>query len=223
MRRYGTIVMAVLLMSAMGLAVGVESADAAALVNPICSVSNPLAGATGVAYTYAFTTATSSSLTSVTMTVPSGTGGAPAVGTVSGIPGSVTVSLASTTLTYSFAATPVGAGTAATLQVTGLTNAPVGTYTWTITTYNVATSVDSGSGAPIALSTYALSNAIWSPSSTITGAGASYAYNFTTDATGGSLSTVTMTVPPGTGGSPAVGAVSGVPSGGSIGLASKHL
>ena len=39
-------------------------------------------GTLGVDYTYTFTTASASELDSVTMTVPAGTGGSPAVGTV---------------------------------------------------------------------------------------------------------------------------------------------
>ena len=45
-------------------------------------VSDSTPAATGVDYTYMFTTGSSSELDSVTMTVPAGTGGSPAVGTV---------------------------------------------------------------------------------------------------------------------------------------------
>ena len=73
-----------------------------ALVGPMWATSKSEAGATGVAYTYSFTTATKSGLTSVTMTVPPGTAGTPAVGAVSGVPTGGTVSLVSNTLTYTF-------------------------------------------------------------------------------------------------------------------------
>jgi hypothetical protein len=70
------------------------------------SASSTTTGATGVSYTYTFTTATTSTLTSVTMTVPAGTAGTAAVGTVT--PTSVatggSVTLASGTLTYTFTA-----------------------------------------------------------------------------------------------------------------------
>ncbi len=223
-RRFGPIGLVILLIASTALAFDVRPAAASSpLVNPITSVSDSLAGATGVTYTATFTTATGSDLTSVTMTVPAGTGGAPVVGTVAGIPGSGGISLASNTLTYSFASTLVGAGTNVTLQVSGLTNAPAGTYTSAMTTYDLAATVDTGSGAPVTLSPYSLSKVAWSPSSTITGATATYTYSFTTDATGGSISAVTMTVPPGTGGTAAVGTVSGMPAGGSIALASNTL
>ena len=52
------------------------------LVSPQWSVSDTAPGGTGVDYTYTFSTASTSELGSVTMTVPAGTGGSPAVGTV---------------------------------------------------------------------------------------------------------------------------------------------
>jgi len=58
-------------------------AAAASLTGVTWSTSKSTTGATGTRYTYTFTTATSSSLSSVTMSVPSGTGGSPTVGSVS--------------------------------------------------------------------------------------------------------------------------------------------
>ena len=52
------------------------------LVNPLWTVSNSLTETSGAAYTYSFTTATKSNLTSVTMTVPAGTASTPAVAKV---------------------------------------------------------------------------------------------------------------------------------------------
>ena len=98
-------------------------ADAATLTGSTWSTSKTTVGATGTSYTFTFTAATSSSLSAVTMTVPSGTAGTPAVGTVS--PGSLaggSVVLAGTTLTYSFTSAPVGPGTAVSIQINGLTN-----------------------------------------------------------------------------------------------------
>ena len=222
-RRLGALGLVMLLIGTTMLTVGVRPAGASSLVNPITSFSSSLAGAVGVTYTATFTTATGSDLTSVAMTVPPGTGGSPVVGTVAGIPGSGIIALASNTLTYSFAATLVGAGTAVTVRVGGMTNAPVGTYTSTITTYDVAATIDSGSGAATSLSSLSLSGVAWSPSTTISGAGASYSYNFITDPAGGTISAVTMVVPPGTAGTPVVASVSGVPAGGSIALATNTL
>jgi hypothetical protein len=75
-------------------------AAAASLTNPMWTVSKTTTGATAVTYAYSFAAASSSSLSSVTMTVPPGTGGSPAISTVSPpalAGGSVT--LAGTTLT----------------------------------------------------------------------------------------------------------------------------
>lgn len=113
------------------------------------TVSNSAAGATGVTYTYAFTTATlSAALTSVTMTVPSGTGGTPAVGTVTGVGNGGTATLSGTTLTYTFVSVLVPAGTKVTIPISGLTNtATGGTYTSTITTYATLLAIDAGTAS----------------------------------------------------------------------------
>ena len=109
-------------------------------------VSDTTPAATGVDDTYTFTTASSSELDSVTMTVPAGTGGSPAVGTVTppALAGG-TVSLSGTTLTYSFTPATVDAGTAVSIEITGLTNtSTAGSYTSDITTRDAGSGVDSG-------------------------------------------------------------------------------
>lgn len=186
-----------------------DPAEAAALTSPTWAPSKTTVSATGTAYTYAFTAVTASSLSSVTMTVPSGTGGSPAVGTVS--PGSIaggSVSLAGTTLTYSFTSASIASGTAVSIRIAGLTNtATAGSYTSQITTHNGASSVDSGTTGAMTLTNAALTSPAWSASSTTPGAtGVSYTYTFTT-ATTSLLNSVTMSVPPGTAGTPAVGTV----------------
>jgi hypothetical protein len=124
----------------------VPRADAATLTDSAWSSSSTTLGAADASYTYAFTVATSSSLTSVTMTVPAGTAGTPAVGTVS--PDSLTggsIALAGTTLTYSFTSAAISAGAAVSIQVDGLTNtATAGSYTSEITTGNLGSPVDTG-------------------------------------------------------------------------------
>ncbi|HTU71921.1 MAG TPA: hypothetical protein VMG38_00240 [Trebonia sp.] len=193
-----------------GLVGGIPQAGAATLATAVWSASSTVTGATGASYTYSFTAATSASLSSVTMTVPAGTGGTPAVGTVS--PGSLaggTVSLVGSTLTYSFAATQVGLGTAVSIQVSGLTNtSTAGTYTSQVTTRNGASAVDTGPTGPFAFTGTALTSpTLTASSSTVGAASASYTYAFTTTSPG-LITSVTMTVPPGTGGSPIVGTVS---------------
>ena len=56
-----------------------------------------------------------------------------------------------------------------------------------------------------------LVNPLWTVSKSATEATTTYGYSFTT-ATGATLSSVTMTVPPGTSGTPLVGTVTGVPT-----------
>jgi hypothetical protein len=201
-------------------------AGAAALTTPTWSTSTTTAGATGTSYRYAFTVVTASALSSVTMTVPSGTAGTPAVGTVS--PGSLaggSVALAGTTLTYSFTSTPVSPATAVSIQITGLTNATAGSYTSVITTHNGASGIDTGTTGAVTLTAAALGNPAWSASSTAVGAtGVSYTYTFKTATFSLALTSVTMTVPPGTAGTPTVGTVSpGGVAGGSVTLSGTTL
>src|SRR5205807_2654825 len=96
------------------------------------SVSSTAPGAGGASYTFTFTTASAADLDTVTVKVPPGTGGSPAVGAVS--PASVAaggaVSLSGHTLTYTFTNTSVPAGTAVSIEITGLANTTTaGTYT----------------------------------------------------------------------------------------------
>ncbi|HZD66872.1 MAG TPA: hypothetical protein VE152_12300, partial [Acidimicrobiales bacterium] len=129
------------------LAVGAPRPAGATTVGaPAWSASSTTAGDSGVTDTYRFTAATDATVSRVTMTVPPGTGGHPAVGTVSpgGLAGG-SVSLSGTTLTYSFPPTRLAAGTRVSITVSGLTNpgAP-GSYTSTITTARGSSPVDSG-------------------------------------------------------------------------------
>jgi hypothetical protein len=200
-------------------------AIAATLTAPAWTVSSSTTGATGVSYTYSFTAATSSSLSSVTMTVPSGTSGSPTVGTVS--PPSVvggSVALAGTTLTYSFTAAQVAAGTAVSIKVNGLTNtATAGTYSSQVTTQSGASAVDTGTTGTVTLTATALTSPAWSASATTVGAtGVSYTYTFTT-ATTAVLTSFTMTVPPGTAGTPTVGTASPAMLGATVSLSGTTL
>lgn len=131
------------------------SAAADTLTGAAWSATDTTPGATDVSYTYTFTTVTAptSALDSVTMTVPAGTGGTPAVGAVS--PASVaaggSVSLAGDTLTYTFTSAVISAGTAVSVEITGLTNTSTpGSYTSTITTSDAGTAVDSGTAPAVA-------------------------------------------------------------------------
>ena len=114
---------------------GIAPASAATLTNTSWAVSNSQTGTTGVTYTYQLTTATAGTIGSVTATVPTGTAGTPAVGTVYGL-GAGSAALSGTTLTYTVT-TPaaVAAGIPIYIEFTGLTNTGnAGSYTSTVTT-----------------------------------------------------------------------------------------
>ncbi|MBB2893545.1 hypothetical protein [Flexivirga oryzae] len=138
---------------------------AATLSSMSWTASSQVTGATGVSYTYKFTTgALSLAVTSVTMTVPPGTSGTPAVGSVS--PTSLaggTVTLSGNTLTYTTVSL-VLVSTAVSIQITGLTNtATAGSYTSTVTTRSLlGTTVDSGTTPAL---TFAGTLSVTSPAS----------------------------------------------------------
>jgi hypothetical protein len=115
------------------------------------SVNNSETSATAVTYSFSFKTATTGTIKSVTMTVPSGTAGTAAVGTVYGL-GAGTVSLAGTTITYTVSsAVSVAANIPVYISVTGLTNtSTAGSYTSTVTTRtSVPATIDSGTSQSV--------------------------------------------------------------------------
>src|SRR3984885_1670000 len=133
----------------------VTPAFAGTLVSPGWAASATAPGTLGVDYTYRFTTASTSELVAVTMTVPDGTSGSPSVGTVTpaGLVDGGSVSLSGSTLTYSFTPGTVAAGTAVSIEITGLGNTTVaGSYTSDIATVDAGTPVDSGTTPPVSLS-----------------------------------------------------------------------
>ncbi len=229
-RRLGGVAVLTLATVAAWLPVSAPPATAVSpLSNPTWSTSRSTTAATGASYTYTFKhTGGATTLDSVTMTVPVGTGGSPTVGAVTppAVAAGGTVTLSGTTLTYSFTPSVIPNGQPVSIQVNGLTNTAVaGSYTSTITTVSSGTAVESGTTPAVAFTSGALVNPAWSASSTTTGAsGASYTYSFTTGTTS-LLSSVTMTVPAGTAGSPTVGAVtpSALATGGSVALSDTTL
>lgn len=190
----------------------------AALTNPGVQPTSTLTGATGTTYTYRFTTATTASLSTITMTLPpdvGGTaGGSPSVSPAALAGGSLSQS--GSLLTYTFTATSVPAGTPVSIAVTGLTNTTdaVLSYPTEIATLTGSTGVDSATTDAISFTPTALTGPTLSASALSTGAaGTSYTYGFTT-ATDVALVGFQMSVPPGTAGTPALGAVSIVSSSG---------
>ena len=130
-------------------------AFAGSLVSPGWAASATAPGTLGVDYTYTFTTASTSELDSVTMTVPAGTGGLPAVGTITpaGLADGGSVTMSGGVLTYSFTPGLVDAGTAVSVEITGLTSATVaGSYTSDIATVDAGTPVDSGTTPAVSFS-----------------------------------------------------------------------
>jgi hypothetical protein len=209
---------------AAALAGGASPAAAATLLAPAWTVSASATGATSVSYTFTFTAATTASISSVTMTVPSTTAGSPGVGTVSPlIAAGAAATLAGATLTYRFTAVTITAGTFLTIQLTGLTNpTTAGSPTSTVT----ASNGDSGVTGAVTFTAVGLTSAGWSASSTAVGAAAvTYTFTFTTSAALlGILTGATMTVPPGTSGTPVlVSASPGGLLGGTVTLSGNTL
>ena len=130
-------------------------AFAGSLVSPGWAASATAPGTLGVDYTYTFTTASTSELDSVTMTVPAGTSGSPSAGPVTpaGLADGGSVSLSGSTLTYSFTPGKVDAGTAVSIEITGLGNTTVaGSYTSDIATVDAGTPVDLGTTPAVSFS-----------------------------------------------------------------------
>ena len=169
------------------------------LTVPVWSVSNSTASAKSATYYYTFTTATTATMSSVTMSVPPGTAGTPTV-TVTGLPAG-TIALSGGVLTYTLnTPTSVAAGTAVNLTVGGITNTGVvGTYTSQLVTRSASGVIDSAPTGPVSFTAGTLASAVWSVSTSAAGAtNVTYSYSFTTATAANNLSYLTMTVPPGT-------------------------
>ncbi len=126
------------------LAWGVSPAFAGTLTKVSWTASDSQTGATAAVYSYAFTTATSGPIKSVTMTVPQGTTGSPVIEAIYGL-GAGTVTLASDRLTYTVVdATDVASQDPVYLSVGGLTNtSDPGPYSSTVTTHtSLAATID---------------------------------------------------------------------------------
>lgn len=128
------------------------AAAPAAVTNPERSVSSNLPGARGVSYTYRFKISSLlTSVTSVTMTVPPGTGGTPTVGPVTPTAfAGGTITLSDRTLTYAKKTGLQLLGATVSIQIAGLTNTPTaGTYSSTITTRNGTRTLGTGTTPPL--------------------------------------------------------------------------
>ena len=129
-------------------------ADAAALTKTSWTVSNNQVGATGVKYSYAFSTATAGTIKTITFAVSgSGLAGTPTIGRNYGI-GAGTVARSGQTITYTVTtAVAVAAGIPIYLELSGLANSSTAaSYTTAITTQTaVPAAIDTGTPAAVTL------------------------------------------------------------------------
>jgi hypothetical protein len=129
-------------------------AHAAALTNVTWSMSNPQPSATGVRYTWAFTTPTGGTIQSITFTVPATTAGAVlTVADAYGLTGG-TAALAGTTVTYTVTTPgPVAAGSSILVSLDGFTNtATPNPYTSTVTTVVGGVNTDTAASGAVTIS-----------------------------------------------------------------------
>lgn len=124
-------------------------AHAAGLTNVAWAVSNSQTSSAAATYSWQFTPATTATLSSITMTVPAGTAGAPAIAANYGI-GAGSVGLSGTTVTYTVTVpASVTSGTPIYIELSGFTNtSTAGGYTSVVTTDNGA-AVDTGTSASV--------------------------------------------------------------------------
>ncbi len=195
--------------------------QAAPLTSASDTISSSQAGATSVAHTFAFTTATTATIATITFqycTTASGTCTAPTglnitggvIGTVSGI-GAGTYSQATSIITYTVTSpASVTASTAISIQFTGITNpSTVNTTSYVRITTNSAgpTAVDTSTVAFAVLDTNSIAvTAAVDPNFTFSVAGV--ASTGTVNGATTTITTTTTTIPLGTltSGAPAIGA-----------------
>ncbi len=141
---------AVLALVLVALVVNPGVVQAAPLTNVSIALSNNQISQTSVTYTWQFTTATIGTVASVNMTVPSGTGGTPAIASNYGISAGSVGSITANTITYTVT-TPasIASGTPILIAISGLTNtSTAGSYTSTVTTLtSTPTTIDSATTA----------------------------------------------------------------------------
>jgi hypothetical protein len=127
-----------------------SSARAASLTAVAWSVSNSQTSAASTTYSWQFTPATAATLASITMTVPAGTAGTPAIAANYGI-GAGSVGRSGTTVTYTVSSpASVGSGTPIYIELSGFTNtSTAGDYTSVVTTVDGSGPVDSATSPAV--------------------------------------------------------------------------
>ena len=180
------------------LALDASQAFAGTLSNVSWSVNNSQTGKTAVTYAFSFKTATAGTIKYVTMTVPAGTAGTVAVGSVYGL-GAGTVALASNTITYTVtSAVAVAANIPIYLSFTGLTNtSTAGSYTSTVTTQtSVPATIDTGTSQSVTFGNSSTTATV-TVAQTLTFTNNTPAFSLAVDPTGtanGSSQAVTLTI-----------------------------
>ena len=171
------------------LAFGAAPAFAGTLSGVNWTVSNSQSNLTGVSYAFSFKTATAGTVKSVTMTMPFGTSGTPALIAVYGL-GAGTISLAGNTLTYTVtSAISVSANIPLYVSVSGMTNTwNSGSYASTVKTLtSTSATIDSGTSQSVSFG--ASSTAASMPvAQTLTFTNNTTSYNLQVDPAGLSLS-----------------------------------
>ena len=177
------------------LALTAAPAFAGTLTNVSWSVSNSQTGKTAVTYAFSMTTATAGTIKTVTMTVPAGTAGTPAVGSVYGL-GAGTVALAANTITYTVTtAVSVAAHIPIYLSFTGLTNtSTAGSYTSTETTQTAApATIDTGTSQSVTFGSSS-TGATVTVGQTLTFTNSTPSFSLTVDPTGTASSSQAVTL-----------------------------
>lgn len=166
---------------------------------------------TDVGYTYTFKLPATALISKVTISVPPGTGGNPQIGTATPASiarnGVLTFDAGASLITYTFDPASIDSTSTLTIPITGFTNTTTSSvYSASIVAYNGTTQVASATTPSVSFTSTVLTALSWTTSSTTTeDTAVTYTYGFTTSAAG--LSSVTMTVPDGTAGTPQIGAL----------------
>lgn len=187
---------------------------AGALTSLAWSPSSSTTGASGVAYAVDFTVADAGTYSSFVLNLPPGTTGTPVMSWLDvspwfRSPSGVAVMRSGGQLVVSFDDTFMETNTVLSLQIDGLTNTSTsGAYAMPIAVVNAdGRTIDAGVAPAVAFTSTALTSLSWSVSSTAAGAQnvtSTVGFGLGSAAT---LTAITMSVPPSTGGTPVVGEV----------------
>jgi len=196
------------------------------------STGSTTTGATGVDYTVSITVGSAGfhQFSSIVMNLPPGTSGTPVLRSLSVTPSYFSPAVPTITrdgaqLTLSFDDTNLDSSDVILIEIAGLTNTPVaGAYPMPIALMDGSRAVNAAVAPAVIFTSTALTSTTWSLTSTVVSAPAtssSVGFGFSGNAT---LTAITVSVPPSTGGKPVVGAVTPTGlAGGSVSLNGQTL